>query len=252
METTKNDINREKKNEKEKENIHKNHRKRLVEQLKCCGFNPANEHQMLEYILFFTNSQKDTNPIAHALLKKFDNFYNVLNAREEDLLKVDGIGPKSAQLISSLKRISAYYLSHKPSIKIKLEAPRDFINYYGEQIRYENQEKALILYLNSKNEVKFSKIIEEYKDSEVDVQPRQIYSCSIERNCPNVILLHNHPSGNTTPSRNDIICTKELFTKLYFLGITMLDHVVVSANAYYSFKQNGYIDNWLDVLANFK
>ncbi len=226
----------------EAKNCHAGHRKRLYETLKACNFDPVQEHIMLEYLLFQVFPMCDTNPIAHKLIKKFGNFCNVFDAKFEDLIKVEGIGENAAKKITSYRNFLDYYNKHKSNIKIKLQNPIDFVNYFGKYIKSESTENLIVIILNDRFELNEYQIFKGNKDSTVNFDAREIYEMARRTGSSFIVLMHNHPTGDPRPSNADIINTRILYERLMSFRVEISDHIIVSQNAYFSFDRNHVLD----------
>lgn len=230
-------------NEKQ-ENIHKYHRRRLREELLLNGFNTS-EHKVLEYLLFYCHAQKDTNPLAHKLINKFGSFKNVLEAGYSDLIKIDGVGETTAHYLSSIVKIFDYYNNQKLNeMNTKIQTRKDYAEYFNLKISNLKQESLLAIALNSKRELIASKVIRTGSELEVNIDYMEIITFLNQHKCKTVILMHNHPSGNSTPSSSDLISTKELYIKLALLQIVLVDHMIISSSGYYSFDEDGLIEQY--------
>ncbi|MBE5746260.1 MAG: hypothetical protein E7359_03120 [Clostridiales bacterium] len=231
-----------------KVNIHKNHRQRLREELLLNGFNTS-EHRVLEYILFDCHTQKDMNPLAHKLIDKFGSFKNVLEASYSDLIKVDGVGDITAKHLTSIIPIFNYYNHQKLNcIKTKIQTKKDYVNYFKTKINDLSQESLLVIALSSNFEVKSSKIITTGTDTQVKLNPMEILSFLNENKTNKTILMHNHPSGDPTPSFSDIENTKEILKTFNLIGIELIDHIIVANSGYYSFNEQNKIEEFISEL----
>lgn len=220
-------------------NIHKGHRERLRKEMLACNFNPTSEHKLLEFLLTYCYKQKDVNPIAHNLINTFGNFSNVLEARYNDLLKVDGIGENTATFLYSLRHINQFYLQQKSLTKIKLQTSKDFYEYFGKHIAYEDKEKILLITLNSNFQTKKCVFLSSGSENEVAFDPLEIYNIAHNDDCANIILMHNHPSGNPRPSPNDDFNTKTLVDSLKNFRLNLIDHLIVAKDSFYSYSDEG-------------
>ena len=210
-------INKNKDSDKEKVvNIHKFHRRRLREELLLNGFNTS-EHRVLEYLLFNCHTQKDTNPLAHKLINKFGSFKNVLEASYNDLIKIEGVGETTAYYLSSMLKIFEYYNNQKLNeMKVKIQTRKEYADYFNLKVTNTNQESLLAIALNSKRELIDSKIIRTGSEIQVSVDYMEILTFLNKHNSKSVFLIHNHPSGDSTPSPSDLLNTKEI------LGVRLL------------------------------
>lgn len=230
---------------KNNSNIHKGHRSRLRNELYANNFTNVSEHKILEYLLFHCNAQKDTNPLAHDLINHFGSLRNVLEANVKDLMKVQGVGEVSAYFLASIIPIMNYINLQKSKGKIKTETASEIVKVYADQIRYNSSEKFLMIALNNKYEAISSRILD-VKGFEncVNVNFQECYRYLTSQQCSKLIIMHNHPSDIPQPSPNDIINTKNLVQYLQLLGITLVEHIIVTKDNFYSFRDNGFIDEF--------
>ena len=188
----------------EKENIHKGHRERLRKTTNTIGFENLPEHQQLELLLSFIIPRKDTNPIAHELIKKFGSFSAVLDANPLNLMKIKGIGEVAANFISICGKIPFAYRTSKMKQKTILTCPSQIINYFEDIAVSSSTEKFYIIYLNTKSEViKYEVVGDNFLDK-VSVDFRDIIQKVLMYNSKGVIICHTHPEGSAKPSRQDI------------------------------------------------
>lgn len=228
----------------EKENIHKNHRKRMREEIRRNGFKNMSPHRVLETMLFNSNARKDVNPLAHKLIETFGSFANVLEASYEDLMKVEGVGEATATNLSLFLNYVEYYKNDKANIKIKLENSIQFASHFADLFKDCEKEKLVVIPVNKNYEAVCSMVLGEGDDSSVEVSFPKIYEILNKNNCDRVVIMHNHPSGSAMPSDNDKANTELLATKLGLFGKRLLDHIIVASNCYYSFKDNNLIPNY--------
>lgn len=236
---------------KEKKKIDaKGHRERIRNKFKKKGISSLSNYEILEFLLFYCNAQKDTKPIAKNILKKFKSINRVFRADLEDLESIKGVGPISSVLIKfigellselyaeDLKRAS---LNFKNEIKEKITNKEILLKYLRNKIGYEEIEKFYVIYLSSSNEVID---FEENSSGTLDrssVYPREVYKNVINLNAKSVILAHNHPSDNITPSKSDIDLTNEISKGLKNFGAVLIEHIIITKNSYFSFLEEGLI-----------
>jgi len=223
-----------------KENLHSGHRNRLRKRAVENGLNSFNEHQILELILSFYLPRVDTNPIAHKLIKEFGSLALVLEAETKDLLSVSGMGEKSASFLHLIPEILKSYKKSKMQRGVIITSPKQAHNYIGEVIKYVPKEEFYLICLDSKSKVLVTKLLAKGTNSQVGLSLKQITQTAIQASANGVILVHNHPSGNSEPSTEDIILTKKVYLTLSLNNICVMDHLVISKEDYYSFNQKGF------------
>lgn len=231
-----------------KVNVHKFHRQRLRDELILNGFNTS-EHKVLEYLLFLCHAQKDVNPLSHELINKFGSFKNVLEASYSDLIKIKDVGDVTAKILTSIVPIFNYYNNQKLNlIKTKMQTRKDYVNYFNAKVKDLSHESLLLIALNDKYEVKNSKVLKIGNDTKVEIDYIDIITFLANNSSNKAVLMHNHPSGNSTPSDADIKNTKEIMKSLGVVGLEIIDHVIVSNSGYYSFAEQNKIDEFVEDL----
>ena len=222
-------------------NIHSGHRERLRERYIKDGLSSFEEHQVLELILFYSVARKDTNELAHHLLKKFGSLSGVLDASPEELLEVEGIGKNSAVLLNMLpsvfKRYTRSQLEKKPVLNSTVSAGIYACTLFS-GMPYET---FFVISLNSMGEVISARKIAEGTIDEVAAYPRKVVEAAVLAKAHSVILAHNHPGGNPQPSQEDIDATGAIADALRLVDIPINDHIVVCGSTYTSFKEKHII-----------
>lgn len=218
------------------------HRKRLRERFVNTGLSGFHDHEILELMLTYAISRKDTKKIAKDLMDNFGSIVNVLNADIEDLQKVTGIKAHSAVFIKFIRElVTEYFQSSIPkraaftSIEQLLAHLNPF--YYGK-----NKEIFMALYLNSKNRRLAEETLGEGTVNEAIAFPRRIVESALKHNATAVIIAHNHPGGVLEPSEQDEDITRKISEALSTLSITLQEHVIINEEGYYSFRKNGLLD----------
>ena len=220
--------------------MHDGHRKRMKDRFYSDGgFDNFAQHEILEMLLYSTNARGDTNPIAHALIERFGNLANVLEASPEELKEVKGIGENSAFLISMLPHLCQAYQRYKWDFRVPLSTT-DLVGQYaiGLFIGKKNEEFRMLC-LDSNRCVFYDGVISTGSISEVQAYPRLVVAEALKRNARIVIFAHNHPSGSLLPSAEDIETTRVLLEALEPLDILVQDHVIVSGQSYFSMSEGG-------------
>jgi len=217
-------------------NIHKHHRIRMREKFTRAGFDSFTDVEKLEFILFFSIAQKNTNPIAHRLLQKFGSFDAVLEAPINRLQEVDGIGEQSAFFLNSLLQIAnAYGKSKNVNIISGTESAKSFAK---NLLSHKTVEEFYIICLAPNNKVLSYKLIGTGTTSSVQIQIRELTKAALECNCERIIIAHNHPQGKALPSDEDIAFTNKVIFSCFTNNIDVLDHIIISQDDEFSFVES--------------
>ena len=236
------------KNVKNKEDLkkaeYKGHRERIRKKFMDKGIHSFSNYEILEFLLFYCNAQGDTKPIAKAILKKFKSLNRVFKADVKELETVEGVGPISAILIKFVGELLTELYGENLKIETKADKITDkeaLLKFLRNKIGYEDIEKFYVIYLSSSNEVI---AFEESSSGTLDrssIYPREIYKRVIMENAKSIIIAHNHPSGNTCPSKCDIDITNEIAKGLKNFGALLLEHIIITRDSYFSFLEEGLI-----------
>ncbi len=216
--------------------IHTDHRSRMRARVKQYGLASLAEHEALEYVLFFCIPRQDTNPIAHALLRRFGSFADVLEAEEQELVTVPGVGPAAAHFLHTLSEIDRYYLTSRNQVRRRLATTEALADYLIPLFRGAKQEKLLMLALDDRRQLLRTIWLEEGSASSVDMSMRRIASEALRAGAACVVLAHNHPDGNVLPSQQDLFSTNELARALKLFQIHLADHIILAGDQYLSLK----------------
>ena len=193
------------------------------------------EHEILELLLFYAIPRRNTNDLAHALIDQFGSLEGVLNAHLDDLAKVPGIGRNSAMLLSLLKPLCTYCSIGSTQEKRSLRNVEETGKLCVELLRGKKNECLYLICLDSNFRVLHICPLQQGSVSSLPIYPRQVIEICLRYNASHVILAHNHPGGHPQPSHSDIAMTKQLLSVLKPLEITLVDHIIVADDAYYSF-----------------
>lgn len=219
--------------------LHENHRQRVHGKISKKGFEDLPEHEVLEYILFFSVPRRDTNPIAHALIDRFGSFVQVLEASEEELLEVPGIGPNSARLIHMLLGVWQYYEQHKtrtPWFPKKEEERKAFI---ASIFRGQSNEQFWIIALSDKMKILRKVKLAEGVPNTVSASISRIAAEAVSAGATSLVLAHNHPAGTALPSAEDISATTRIVIALQPLNIQVLNHYIAAPDGVCSMRERG-------------
>ena len=217
--------------------IHAGHRQRMHQRVQQYGLESLAEHEALEYLLYFTNAQKNTNPVAHALLEKFGDLAGVLEASEEDLCSVDGVGPASARLLHLLPQVSAYYHRSRTRDRRRMKSVEDLGAYAMARFRGISKERVLLICLSRQRRITYTAWLGQGMEDRVSLPVQEAISQALRVRAESAVLCHNHPGGNALPSRQDLEATAELARGMNTVGIELLDHLIVTDTEYTSLRQ---------------
>ncbi|NLI57869.1 MAG: DNA repair protein RadC [Clostridium sp.] len=221
--------------------MHTGHRKRLKNRFLEEGLDSFEPHQVLELLLFFSIPRRDTNEIAHKLLKKFGSLSGVFEADIKELVKVEGIGENSAFLISMIPQLSRRYLNDKWRDKPELNSSSKAGEYAISLFAGRTYEVFYVICLDAQNRVNYAALVHEGTINEAPIYPRIIVETALRHKANSVILAHNHPGGSLNPSRGDIEATKVIKNALESISIKVVDHIIVCGERYVSFAERGLL-----------
>lgn len=180
--------------------------------------------------------------IANELLKSVESLKQLKALSINDLNKVKGIGLYKALILKAAFELGERMHSGSLDEKIQITSPQDVANFMMGKMEHLTQEKFIVLFLNSKNVVIKQKTIFIGTLNSSIVHPREIFSEAIKCASNAIVVLHNHPSGDTTPSKEDIRTTDRLRECGEILGIDLLDHIIIGDHTYMSMVEDGYFD----------
>lgn len=216
--------------------MHEGHRKRLTKRFVNEGFEGFEEHEILEYILYYAIPRVDTNPIAHRLLKTFGSLSGVLEATAHDLEQVPGIGPKSAAYLCMFPEMLRAYMQSRLGKRPMLQSIQDACDYAVSLLFGKPFEQFYVIWLNTQNRVIHHEMLSEGSISESPVYINKIAAAALRHHAVRGIIAHNHPGGNVKPSKADLQTTQNIMKALGVLGIDLVDHIIVSDNETFSFQ----------------
>lgn len=222
------------------EHLHHGHRSRLREISYQNDFKNLEEHQLLELLLTYVIPRRDTNPIAHNLIKEFGSFTAVLDAKREDLEKVDGIGPKASNFLVSMKHFFYAYNKGKIPTMQKIDTIEKSVAFFNTFMAGKKNEEFYMVCLDNDCRIKHYQLVNSGSVNKTDVSIRKILEICFRTNSVNVMVCHNHPEGNSEPSFSDNKLTKALMIALAFNNITLVDHIIVSNVDYFSYCRSEF------------
>lgn len=217
------------------------HRKRAREKLMDLGAEKLKDYEIVELMLFLIFKRKDVKPLAKTLLQKFGTIDRILISPKTELMKVEGVGEKTAEAIKIINGIVIASLKSKVINRNHINCFDDVIAYCKLNMKNLISEEIRVLFLNAVNEIIADEVIQKGDVNSVEIYPRMIAQRCLELGATGVILIHNHPSGDPTPSGNDIFATKQILKALMVFDITLQDHIIIGGDRFISIKTLGLI-----------
>ncbi len=231
-----------KSNEIEYENIksksvHSGHRQRLREKYMHNGLEPFADHEVLELLLFFAIPMRDTNELAHRMIKEFGTLYNLFDSSPQEISRRCKVSLSTGVLISMIPAIYKRYAASKWSKRPELDSSKKAGEYAISLFIGETNECFYMLCLDNQSRLIFPALVSRGTIDETQVYPRQIVEMALKYNAASIILVHNHPGSTLAPSKNDIDATRKIMEALHPINVTVVDHIIVAGVKYYSFSE---------------
>jgi DNA repair protein RadC len=217
------------------------HRERLKRRFRDAGGDALPDYELLELILFRAMPRRDTKPLAKALLARFGTFAEALNAPDELLREVPGIGES---VITELRLVRAAALRLMRGEVIErpvLASWTQVLDYCRASMGFEPKEQFRILFLDKRNQIIADEVQQTGTVDHTPVYVREVVKRALELSATAIVLVHNHPSGDPTPSKADIEMTKQIVSAAKPLGVVVHDHIVVGKKGHASFRGLGLI-----------
>jgi DNA repair protein RadC len=212
------------------------HRERLRERFSVAGHAALPDYELLELLLFRLIPRSDTKPVAKALLARFGTLAEVLGAPERLLQEVKGIGPAVALDLKVIAAAAHRMLRSDLKARQVLSSWAQVIDYCRAAMAFEEREQFRILFLDKKNALIADEVQQTGTVDHTPVYPREVVKRALDLSATAIVLVHNHPSGDPTPSRADIGMTKEIIEAGKRLGITVHDHIIIGKKGHASMK----------------
>ncbi len=215
---------------------HAGHRQRLRERFRKGGADALPDYELLELLLFRALPRRDTKGIAKRLLAQFGTFAEVINAPEQRLKEVKDVGES---VITELKLVRAAALRMMRSELVQrpaLSSWKQVLDYLYAAQSHEHREQFRILFLDKRNRLIADEVQQQGTVDHTPVYVREVVKRALELSATAIILVHNHPSGDPTPSRADIDMTKQIIQSAAPLGISVHDHIIVGREGHASLK----------------
>jgi len=212
------------------------HRQRLRDRFFAGGADALPDYELLELVLFAALPRRDTKPIAKRLLARFGSFAEVIAASPERLREVEGVGERVVMELkvvqAAAQRLARVSVRNRPV----LSSWTAVIDYCRTAMAYAEKEQFRILFLDKRNALISDEVQQTGTVDHTPVYPREVLKRALELSATAIILVHNHPSGDPTPSRADIEMTKTIIDVAQPLGVSVHDHVIVGREGHASLR----------------
>lgn len=217
------------------------HRQRLRERFLKAGLEGFHDYEVIELLLTLATPRKDCKQAAKKALERFQTLAGVIEAGEEELMEIEGLGRKNILGVKLIKAVADRYLESRIIRKDPISNPRALFEYLYHSMSGGDRECFRALYLDAKNRVLRTELLFEGTLTAGSVYPREVVKNALKHQAAAVIFAHNHPSGDPEPSAADFSITRMLVFACMTMGIAVHEHLVIGANTYYSFADNGHI-----------
>ncbi|MEQ1688108.1 MAG: DNA repair protein RadC [Sphingopyxis sp.] len=217
------------------------HRARLRDRLLSSGGDALSDHELVEYLLALAIPRRDTKPLAKALLREFGGIGPLMSADGESLRRVSGMGETSAAAIkivhASVLRILLGEVQNRPI----LGNWQGLLYYLRADMAFRINERVRVLHLDSRNHLIRDEVVSDGSIDQSAIYVREVVRRALDLGSAAIILVHNHPSGDAQPSKQDIALTREIADACKRLGIALHDHIIIGRTGHVSLRTQGLI-----------
>lgn len=207
------------------------------------GAGVLSDAELLAVIIRTGSKEERSIDLANRILllsKQYKGLQGLHYLNFADLLQVRGIGKVKAVQLLCIAELSKRMCKSYKNIGDLFQSPEEIATYYMEDMRHLSRERCLLVFLDVKNRRIGEQILSVGTIDSAVVAPREVYVRALQYNAVGIILLHNHPTGDPTPSRHDIQVTKRLAEAGNFIGIQLMDHIIIGDNTYISLREKGF------------
>ncbi len=216
------------------------HRQRLREKFQDRGIEALTDSEVLELLLTLGTPRRDCKDRARAALKRFGSLAEVLEAPQQELQKVQGLGPLNSFALTFVHGVARRFLKERLQDRNYLRSSRDVANYLIHAMRDLKKEVFTVIFLDASHSIIDTATIAEGTLTTNTIYPRELIKLALQQHAAALVIAHNHPSGSLTPSTDDIRLTRHLFEACRLVNINLLDHLIIgSAETAYSFADHG-------------
>jgi len=217
------------------------HRERLRRRFRGAGEDALPDYELLELILFRAAPRRDTKPLAKALIARFGTFAEALNAPEELLREVPGIGEAAVTELKLVRAAALRLMRGEVLERPVLSSWAQVLDYCRASMGFASKEQFRILFLDKRNQIIADEVQQTGTVDHTPVYVREVVKRALELSATAIVLVHNHPSGDPTPSRADIEMTRQIVAAAKPLGVLVHDHIIVGKQGHASLRGLGLI-----------
>jgi DNA repair protein RadC len=212
------------------------HRERLRDRFRQAGPDALSDYELLELLLFRALPRRDVKPLAKSLLEKFGSFAEVISAPESRLAEVKGLGDSAVTELKVVQAAASRLLRGAVKKRRVLSSWSSVLDYCRSAQAFSDREQFRVLFLDKRNQLIADEIQQTGTVDHTPVYPREVVKRALELSATAIILVHNHPGGDPTPSQADIEMTKRIIEIACGLGIEVHDHIIVGRDGHASLK----------------
>ncbi|RLL47959.1 JAB domain-containing protein [Oceanobacillus piezotolerans] len=211
------------------------------ERLLNAGSSHLSNQEILAILLGSGTKEESVMELSNRILMHFEGLHLLRDATIEELVAIKGIGIAKGVLILSAIEFGKRMNQYRPNERYIIRSPDDGADYIMEEMRTLKQEHFIVLFLNTKNQVIHRQTIFIGSLNASIVHPREVFREAVKRSAASIIVAHNHPSGDPSPSQEDIHVTRRLLESGKLIGIELLDHLIIGDRKFVSLKEKGYL-----------
>jgi DNA repair protein RadC len=222
-------------------NLHQGHRQRVKARYLEEGLDAFADHQVLEMLLFYCIPMKDTNELAHKMIREFGSLAGLFEADAKAICERCQVSENTAILVSLIPKLAGRYYKGKLGDRPVLGNPQAAGAYIKTLFAGRTYEAFYVISLDSQNRVNHATLVHEGTINEAPVYPRLIVEAALRHKANTIIVAHNHPGGSLRPSKGDIEVTKTIREATEAIAIRVVDHIIVAGDQFFSFADNGLL-----------
>jgi DNA repair protein RadC len=212
------------------------HRERLRERFRAAGADALSDYELLEAVLFRAQPRRDVKPLAKSLIATFGSFAEAISAPVARLEQVKGLGAASITELKLVQAAASRLLRGEVQKRPVLSSSPAVLDYCRSAQAFADREQFRVLFLDKRNQLIADEVQQTGTVDHTPVYPREVVKRALELSATAIVLVHNHPSGDPTPSRADVQMTQEIIAVTSPFGIAVHDHIIVGKNGHTSMK----------------